>query len=265
MSPQALKTAFENSRKPKAVIIVNLYGQSCDMDGILKVCGEYEVPVIEDAAESLGAKYKGRQTGSFGKFSVLSYNGNKIITTSGGGMLLSDDVEAIERARFLSAQAQDPAPWYQHAELGWNYRMSNVLAGIGLGQMLHIGERVAARRRIFNRYIRELGDIGGISFMPEPEWSESNRWLTVLALGYPLKASPLFVLEHLAAIDIESRPVWKPMHMQPVFGRSRYYRHSTDISAGLFRDGLCLPSGSGMTEEQQTRVIEAFKEALLCG
>ena len=178
-------------------------------------------------------------------------------------MLLSDDAEAMERARFLSAQARDPAPWYQHSTLGWNYRMSNVLAGIGLGQMLHIAERVAARRRIFDRYVRELGDIEGVSFMPEPEWSESNRWLTVLTLKLPLKASPLSVMEHLAPLDIESRPVWKPMHMQPVFERSRYYCHSEDVARGLFRDGLCLPSGSGMTGEQQTRVIEAFKDALL--
>jgi len=267
MSPKALEAAFEDcakiGKKPKAVIIVNLYGQSCDMDPILELCDRYGVPVIEDAAESLGACYKGRQTGSFGKFSVLSYNGNKIITTSGGGMLLSDDAEAIGRARFLSTQARDPAPWYQHSTLGWNYRMSNVLAGIGLGQMRHLSERVAARRRIFDRYVGELGDIDGVEFMPEPEWSESNRWLTVLTLKYPVKASPLSVLEHLAALGIETRPVWKPMHMQPVFERSRYYSHCEDISAGLFRDGLCLPSGSGMTYEQQSQVIEAFKEAII--
>ncbi|MCL2011168.1 MAG: DegT/DnrJ/EryC1/StrS family aminotransferase [Synergistaceae bacterium] len=277
MSHKALKRAFDDyaeiGKKPKAVIIVNLYGQSCDMDKILDICGEREVPVIEDAAESLGARYKGKQTGSFGKFSVLSYNGNKIITTSGGGMLLSDDAEAIERARFLSAQARDPAPWYQHSTLGWNYRMSNVLAGIGLGQMCHIAERVAARRGIFDRYVRELGDIEGVSFMPEPEWSESNRWLTALTINPPakrssdLKAPPLSVIKHLESLDIESRPVWKPMHMQPVFEGSRYYSHcvdgrSEDIAAALFRDGMCLPSGSGMTDEQQTRVIDAFKEAL---
>jgi pyridoxal phosphate-dependent aminotransferase EpsN len=185
------------------------------MDPITALCGRYGVPVIEDAAESLGARYKGRQTGSFGKFSVLSYNGNKIITTSGGGMLLSEDAEAIERARFLSTQARDPAPWYQHSTLGWNYRMSNVLAGIGRGQMLHIGERVAARRRVFDRYVRELGGIEGVAFMPEPEWSQSNRWLTVLTLSGP--ASPIYVLERLERLNIECRPLWKPRHMQPVF------------------------------------------------
>lgn len=271
MSPRALKDAFEDyakvGKKPKAVIIVNLYGQSCDMDPILKICDECEVPVIEDAAESLGARYKGKQTGAFGKFSVLSYNGNKIITTSGGGMLLSDDAEAIERARFLSTQARDAAPWYQHSTLGWNYRMSNVLAGIGLGQMLHIAERVAARRRIFDRYARELGGIDGVEFMPEPEWSESNRWLTVLTIKHPVKSSPLLVIEHLAALGIEARHVWKPMHMQPVFEHSRYYshyedEHSADVAADLFQNGLCLPSGSGMTDEQQTRVINSILRAL---
>jgi pyridoxal phosphate-dependent aminotransferase EpsN len=268
MSPRALESALEDcarrGKTPKAVIIVNLYGQSCDMDPILELCGRYGVPVIEDAAESLGARYKGKQTGSFGKFSVFSYNGNKIITTSGGGMLLSDDAEAIARARFLSTQARDPALWYQHSTLGWNYRLSNVLAGIGRGQMRHIGQRVAARRRIFDRYVKKLGNIEGIQFMPEPQWSFSNRWLTVLTLKEPITASPIFVLKHLSSLNIEARPVWKPMHLQPVFENSRCYFHGTgqDVSADLFARGLCLPSGSGMTEEQQTRVIEGVKEAL---
>ncbi|MDR1376710.1 MAG: DegT/DnrJ/EryC1/StrS family aminotransferase [Synergistaceae bacterium] len=268
MSPGALEAALRDcgrsGRMPKAVIVVNLYGQSCDMDPILKLCGQHGVPVIEDAAESLGARYKDRQTGSFGKFSVFSYNGNKIITTSGGGMLLSDDGEAILRARFLSTQARDPAPWYQHSTLGWNYRLSNVLAGIGRGQMSHIQERVAARRRIFDRYVKELGGIEGIEFAPEPQWSFSNRWLTALTLKKPIAASPISVLEHLSSLNIEARPVWKPMHLQPVFGRSRYYPHreGQDVGADLFHRGLCLPSGSNMTDEQQTRVIEGIKEAL---
>ncbi|MDR2529723.1 MAG: DegT/DnrJ/EryC1/StrS family aminotransferase [Synergistaceae bacterium] len=270
MSPQALEMALRDcarvGRLPKAVLLVNLYGQSCDMDPLLALCGRYGVPIIEDAAESLGAAYKGRQTGSFGKFSVLSYNGNKIITTSGGGMLLSDDEEAIVRARFLSTQARDPAPWYQHSVLGWNYRMSNVLAGIGRGQMEHIRERVTARRRVFDRYARELGDIEGVEFMPEPDWSESTRWLTTLTLKKDpsRQESPLSVIERLEKVNIEVRPVWKPMHLQPVFANARYYPHEEgrDVSADLFRRGLCLPSGSGMTEEQQGRVIEAFKDAL---
>ena len=268
ISPQALESALRDcssrGKSPKAVIIVNLYGQSCDMDPILELCGQYGAPVIEAAAESRGARYKGKQTGSFGKFSVFSYNGNKIITTSGGGMLLSDDTEAIARARFLSTQARDPALWYQHSTLGWNYRLSNVLAGIGRGQMRHIDERVAARRRIFDRYVQELGNIEGIRFMPEPQWSFSNRWLTVLTLKKPITTSPISVLEHLSSLDIETRPVWKPMHLQPVFENSLYYPHGKkqDVSADLFFHGLCLPSGSGMTEEQQTRVTEGIKEAL---
>ena len=268
MSPSALETALEDcvqtGKPPKAVIVVNLYGQSCDMDPILELCERYGVPVIEDAAESLGALYKGKQTGGFGKYAIFSYNGNKIVTTSGGGMLLSDDAEAIARARFLSTQARDPAPWYQHSTLGWNYRMSNVLAGIGRGQMLHINERIAARRRIFERYAEELGTLDGVTFMPEPKWSLSNRWLTTLTLDKANGKSPLAVLEYLNSLNIEGRPVWKPMHMQPVFENSRYYRHEErrDVSAELFRDGLCLPSGSGMTEEQQTRVVEAVQNAL---
>lgn len=266
ISPKALEAALADCDKrgklPKAVIIVNLYGQSCDMEPILALCNRCGAPIIEDAAESLGALYKGKQTGGFGKFSVFSYNGNKIITTSGGGMLLSDDEGAMARARFLSQQARDPAPWYQHTTLGWNYRLSNILAGVGRGQMLHIAERVAARRRIFDRYAMELGDIPGISFMPEPEWSRSNRWLTVLTLDEPL--SPLSVLEHLSGLNIESRPVWKPMHLQPVFEKARYFTHEDgrDVSAELFRRGLCLPSGSSLTESQQTRVIDAVKENL---
>jgi pyridoxal phosphate-dependent aminotransferase EpsN len=245
------------------------------MDPILELCGRYGVPVVEDAAESLGSLYKGKQTGRFGRFSVFSYNGNKIITTSGGGMLLSDDAEAVARARFLSTQARDPAPWYQHSTLGWNYRLSNVLAGIGRGQMLHIDERVATRRRVFDRYVKALGDIEGVGFMPEPRWSASNRWLTVLTLRHPAASPlgdeyPLSVMEHLADLNIEARPVWKPMHMQPVFENARYYPHEThgtygkrrDVSAELFACGLCLPSGSGMTEEQQARVIDGVKEVL---
>lgn len=268
MSPRALERALLEAevagRLPAAVIVVNLYGQSCDMDPILALCDGWEIPVIEDAAESLGALYKGRRTGGFGRFSVLSYNGNKIITTSGGGMLLSDDSKALERARFLSTQARDPAPWYEHSTLGWNYRMSNVLAGIGRGQMRHIEERVALRRRIFHRYVRELGDMEGVEFMPEPEWSVSTHWLTTLTLRKPADVSPLSVIDHLETLNIESRPVWKPMHLQPVFAASSYYPHEEgrDVSGDLFRHGLCLPSGSGMTDEQQTRVIEGVREAL---
>ncbi len=268
MSPDALERALADCTKrgklPKAVILVDLYGQSCDMDPLLALSARYGVPVIEDAAEALGSTYRGRPNGSFGAFAALSFNGNKIITTSGGGMLLSNDEEAIARARFLATQARDPAPWYQHSTLGWNYRLSNVLAGIGRGQLVHLDERIAARRRIFDRYVEALGDVRGLSFMPEPSWSCSNRWLSAVVLTDPIKASPLSVLERLESCNIEGRPLWKPMHLQPVFKGADYWPHEPgrNVSEDLFGRGLCLPSGTAMTEQQQDRVIAAVREAV---
>jgi pyridoxal phosphate-dependent aminotransferase EpsN len=262
MSPSALERALADAaasgKMPRLVIAVNLYGQSCDMDKIIQLCSSYGVPILEDAAESLGAAYKGRQTGSFGKFSFYSFNGNKIITTSGGGMLLSDDEEAIAHARRLSTQARDRAPWYQHSELGYNFRMSNVLAGIGRAQLKLLEQRVAARRAVFDRYYQALAGHPGISFMPEPEWSSSNRWLTAMTVDPCASGTTnIRVMEALEAQDIESRPVWKPMHLQPVFKGVRYYPHDTgDVSASLFEDGLCLPSGSNLSPDDQDRVIE---------
>ena len=267
MSPDALERALADCEKrgklPKAIILVDLYGQSCDMDPLLALSARYGVPVIEDAAEALGSTYRGRPNGSFGAFAALSFNGNKIITTSGGGMLLSDE-EAIARARFLATQARDPAPWYQHSTLGWNYRLSNVLAGIGRGQLVHLDERIAARRRIFDRYVEALGDVRGLSFMPEPSWSCSNRWLSAVVLTDPIKASPLSVLERLESCNIEGRPLWKPMHLQPVFKGADYWPHEPgrNVSEDLFGRGLCLPSGTAMTERQQDRVIAAVREAV---
>jgi len=268
ISPTALSDAFEDARRtgamPGAVIVVNLYGQPCDMDAVLPMCREHGVPVIEDAAESLGARYKGRETGSFGNFSFYSFNGNKIITTSGGGMLLSDDADAIARARFLSTQARDKAPWYQHSELGYNFRMSNILAGIGRAQLKLLPDRVARRRAIFERYRASLGDIRGLSFMPEPEWSESNRWLTAMTVDPDLTGTTnVKIMEALAAENVESRPVWKPMHLQPVFEGAKYFPHEgCDVSSRLFENGLCLPSGSGMTDESQEFVIGIVRRAL---
>ena len=268
MSPDALERALADCEKrgklPKAIILVDLYGQSCDMDPLLALSARYGVPVIEDAAEALGSTYRGRPNGSFGAFAALSFNGNKIITTSGGGMLLSNDEEAIARARFLATQARDPAPWYQHSTLGWNYRLSNVLAGIGRGQLVHLDERIVARRRIFDRYVEALGDVRGLSFMPEPSWSCSNRWLSAVLLTDPIKASPLSVLERLESCNIEGRPLWKPMHLQPVFKGADYWPHEPgrDVSEDLFGRGLCLPSGTAMTERQQDRVIAALREAV---
>ena len=268
ISPSALSDAFADARRtdrtPRAVIIVNLYGQSCDMDAILPICREHGVPVIEDAAESLGGRYKGRETGSFGDFSFYSFNGNKIITTSGGGMLLSDDEDAIARGRFLATQARDKAPWYQHSELGCNFRMSNILAGIGRAQLKLLPDRAARRRAIFERYREALEEIPGLAFMPEPEWSLSNRWLTTLTLDPGAAGTTnMRIMEALEAENVESRPVWKPMHLQPVFEGAKYFPHEgRDISAGLFENGICLPSGSGMTDGDQEFVIELLRREL---
>ncbi|MDR3281014.1 MAG: DegT/DnrJ/EryC1/StrS family aminotransferase [Synergistaceae bacterium] len=268
MSPDALLDAFKAAEKngvtPRAVVIVNLYGQACDMDRIFEICETYGAPVLEDAAESLGATYKGKQTGSFGKFAYYSFNGNKIITTSGGGMLLSDDEEAIARARFLSTQARDKAPWYQHTELGYNFRMSNVLAGIGRAQLKLLPQRVAERRAVFGRYFEALSREPGIGFMPEPEWSRSNRWLTAITVDPESSGTTnMKIMEALGRENIESRPVWKPMHLQPVFERARYYPHiGRDVSGRLFENGLCLPSGSNLSPEDQNAVIDIVRREL---
>lgn len=269
MSPLALEKAFEESKKngklPKAVILVHLLGQSAKLDELMDICDKYNVPLIEDAAESLGATYKGKQTGSFGKFGIYSFNGNKIITTSGGGMLVSNDEEELQKARFLATQARDKAIHYQHSQIGYNYRMSNILAGVGRAQLEVLNERVKARREIFNRYIDALGNIPGITFMPELEQTVSNRWLTALTIDKEItRVSYLDIIKALEAENIESRPIWKPLHMQPVFEGVKFYPHKDDenISEKLFEQGLCLPSGSSLTLENQYRVIETLKNAM---
>jgi len=269
MSPQALEKALKDAsidgKLPKAVIVVNLYGQSAKMDEIVSLCNQYDIPIIEDAAESLGSTYKGKASGTFGKFGVFSFNGNKIITTSSGGMLVSNDVEAIKKARFLATQAKDPAIHYQHSTIGFNYRMSNILAGIGRAQLEVLEQRVQARRLLFNRYSQELCSIPGIHFMPELKHTKSNRWLTALTIDEEVTGTSVHsILNALAEENIESRPVWKPLHMQPLFEGVIYYSHSENMSVSerLFSTGLCLPSGSNMTEEDQMRVIECVKELL---
>lgn len=263
MSPRALEQALADAVKEgkpaKAVIVVNLYGQSAKIDEILSVCNQYEVPVIEDAAESLGSTYRGKASGTFGKFGVYSFNGNKIITTSGGGMLVSDDAEALKKARFLATQARDHAAHYQHSEIGFNYRMSNILAGVGRAQLEVLQDRVRARRAIFERYYQELAYIPGIRFMPQLENTRSNRWLTTLTVGAGISVESL--LQSLAEENIEARPVWKPLHMQPLFKGATYYSHndSENVSEQLFKTGICLPSGSNMTKEDQSRVIDCVK------
>lgn len=271
MSPEALERAFEDAARdgtmPKAVVPADLYGQTPRMDALLALCDRYGVPLLEDAAEALGATYKGKNAGSFGRFGVLSFNGNKIITTSGGGALLSDDAEAVAKARFWSTQARDPAPWYQHTEIGYNYRLSNVLAAIGRGQLKHLDERIAKRREVFDTYVRAFADIPGISFMPEPEGCFSIRWLTTMLLDPDVHTvTPIDLMQALAAENIESRPLWKPMHLQPVFEGAPYYPHAPGgVCDVLFPRGLCLPSGSNLTDDQQNRVITFVRRALLTG
>ncbi|MEM7209875.1 MAG: aminotransferase class I/II-fold pyridoxal phosphate-dependent enzyme [Pseudomonadota bacterium] len=266
MSPNALRRAFEHYSKkgirPKAVIVVHLYGQSANMRSIVEICDEYGVPVIEDAAESLGATYHGHHTGTIGKMGVFSFNGNKIITTSGGGMLISDDSSLIERARFLSTQARDSAPHYQHSVVGYNYRMSNILAGIGRGQLRVLNDRVEARRSIFARYVEGLRDIKGLDWMPEPEGSYSNRWLSAVSLNPEITGTqPHQLIEALSKENVEARAVWKPMHLQPLFDGALYFSHEEAYSYCdyLFTSSLCLPSASNMTNDQQDSVIDCIR------
>lgn len=265
---RALNAAYRERKLPKAVIIVNLYGQSADMLPLLELCNRYDIPVIEDAAESLGATYRGQSSGTFGKFGVYSFNGNKIITTSGGGMLVSNDVAALEKARYWATQARDPALHYEHSEIGYNYRMSNVLAGIGRGQLQKLDARVEARRAVFDRYRAELSSLPGVTFMPEAPFGMSTRWLTALTVD-PRKAkiASTCIIQALADANIEARPVWKPMHLQPLYRRCLYYPHQgrKSVSDGLFAQGLCLPSGSSLTEEDQNRVIACIQTLLSKG
>ena len=269
MSPNALDRALQvaesKDEMPKAVIVVNLYGQSAKMDELMEICSRYQIPMIEDAAESLGSSYKGKKSGSFGDYGVYSFNGNKIITTSGGGMLVSNDETALKYARFLATQARDVAVHYQHSVIGYNYRMSNVLAGIGRAQLEVLDERVASRRAVFQRYSDALFSIDGIEFMPELEGTFSNRWITALTLDpKKIEITPYELIQSLANENIESRPIWKPLHLQPVFEEYAFYSHGEGdvISERLFAQGLCLPSGSNLTELQQEKVIKILKENL---
>lgn len=268
MSPAALARAFEwakrENRLPRCVVIVNLYGQSADMDALRPICDRYGVPILEDAAESLGAHYKGRASGSFGRIAVYSFNGNKIITTSGGGMLVADDPDIVAHARKLSTQAREPAAYYEHVEVGYNYRMSNVLAGIGRGQLKVLAQRVAQRRRVFERYREALRDLPQLQWMPEPDGCHSTRWLTCFMLeGADAAIRCQAVMKSLERHAIEARPVWKPMHLQPLFTGAPYFPHDDDVSARFFAAGMCLPSGSNLSEEQQDRVITHLRRSLM--
>lgn len=260
IDPQALKEAIEDRKRltgkvPRVLILVHLYGMPARLDEILEICREYGVFVIEDAAEALGSRYKGKKLGSFGDLGIFSFNGNKIITTSGGGVLVSDNAAWIESAKFLAAQARDPAVHYQHSRVGFNYRMSNLLAGVGRGQMMVLDNRVAKRREI-NQFYRELIPKDEVCFLTEPgEDYFSNHWLTVLRIKPESGVTNEDLRLHLNKENIEARPVWKPMHLQPVFENYPYYGNRW--SEKLFEEGLCLPSGSNMTEENYQRIRQA--------
>lgn len=255
MCPNHLEKAFQKYPDIKAVILVHLYGIPTDTDKIKEICDKYGAFLIEDAAESLGAMYKGEQTGIKGKFGIFSFNGNKIITTSGGGMLVSDDKELIERARFFATQSRDKALHYQHSEIGYNYRLSNVLAGIGRGQLKVLKKRVQKKRYIYNYYKENLNDLKGVSFMPENEFSNPNYWLSVILLND--KVRPLDIITTLEKENIESRPVWKPMHIQPVFEKYDYV--GENVAEELFENGVCLPSDTKMTDSDLERVCRLIK------
>ncbi|WP_353894429.1 aminotransferase class I/II-fold pyridoxal phosphate-dependent enzyme [Proteinivorax hydrogeniformans] len=255
MCPKALQEAFEKYPNVKVVIVVHLYGLSADMDKIMEICNRHNVTVIEDAAESLGTYYKGKHTGTISDYGIYSFNGNKIITTSGGGMLVSNNEERIQKARFWATQSRDQAKHYQHSELGFNYRMSNVVAGIGRGQLKVLEERVKKKRYIYEFYKKELGHFHGVDFMPINDWDEPNCWLTALTLSG--KVRPIDVMEALEKENIEARPIWKPMHMQPYFEQYEYV--GGDVSDKLFENGVCLPSDSKMTDEDLERVCKIVK------
>ncbi|GAB2480833.1 aminotransferase class I/II-fold pyridoxal phosphate-dependent enzyme [Alkalibacterium psychrotolerans] len=256
MDPDALNEALEKyGERVRAVIVVHLYGFSADMDRIMDVCNQYNVPVIEDAAESLGGYYKGQHTGTFGKYGIFSFNGNKIITTSGGGMLVSNDEERIAKVRFWATQSRDDAKHYQHSELGFNYRMSNVVAGIGRGQLKVLEQRVAQKKYIYDYYKKELGHLDGVKFMPVNDWDKPNYWLSTLTLNGSVR--PTDVMDALEKENIESRPVWKPMHMQPYFEKYDYIGRG--VSEKLFENGICLPSDTKMTDDDLKKVTEIIK------
>ncbi len=254
MSPVALEKAFERYQ-PKAVMVVHLYGLSADMDKIVEICKKHNVALIEDAAESFGTLYKGKHTGTIGNYGVFSFNGNKIITTSGGGMLVSDNEERISKVRFWATQSRDAARHYQHSELGFNYRMSNVVAGIGRGQLKVLDQRIRKKREIFEFYKRELGELDGVEMMPVNEWNEPNYWLSCITLSGDIRPSD--IMEALEKENIESRPIWKPMHMQPFFAKCDFI--GEHVSKEIFENGVCLPSDTKMSDEDLDRIVKIIK------
>jgi pyridoxal phosphate-dependent aminotransferase EpsN len=262
LDPNLVESLFRDraarGRQVKALVPVHLYGQTADLDALVALCDRYGVVMIEDAAEALGATYRDRSPGVFGRAGIFSFNGNKIITTSGGGMLVTDRAETAAHVKKMATQARDAAPHYEHSEVGYNYRLSNVLAGIGRGQLRQLDGRVAARRRIFDAYVAALGDLPGVAFMPEAAWGTHTRWLTCLTVD-PEAAGVTRedVRLGLEADDVEARPVWKPMHLQPVY--AEFEAVGGAVAADLFDRGLCLPSGSAMTDADVERVVRGVK------
>ena len=261
MSPEFLEEAIRDriakGRKPKVILPVHLYGMPARMEEIVAVANKYEIPVLEDAAEALGSNINGKQCGTYGVISALSFNGNKIITTSGGGAMVAHRQDLVEKARFLSTQARDAAPHYEHSHIGYNYRMSNICAGIGRGQMEVLPQRVLQRRANFEWYNRVLGDIDAIHFLKEPDGYYSNRWLTTVLVKHPVITREALRLA-LERVNIESRPLWKPMHCQPVFKDAPFYGDGR--AEKLFENGLCLPSGSNLTDDERTRILTEIRK-----
>ena len=262
MDPAALRLAFEKYPNPKAVIVVHLYGTPAKLDEIMAICEEHHVPLIEDAAESLGSTYRGKHTGTFGKIGIYSFNGNKIITTSGGGMLVSSDEEITKKATFLATQARDAARHYQHSQIGYNYRMSNVTAGIGRGQMLHLEEHKARKKEIYRQYEEAFRDIPEITLNPLNKDGDANCWLTGMVIAKSCEVTPDDVMDALEAANIESRPVWKPMHLQPVFADYDFITANGEgqsVSADIFERGLCLPSDVKNTAEDMELIMKTVR------
>jgi pyridoxal phosphate-dependent aminotransferase EpsN len=258
---QALRERARAGRLPKAVLVVDLYGQTADMAAITEICDRHGVPLVEDAAEALGASHGKKSAGTFGALGIFSFNGNKIITTSGGGMLVGENREHIELARKLATQAREPQPYYEHTLIGYNYRLSNLLAAVGRGQLEVLEDRVRARRAHFEAYASALGDIGGVEFSPEAPWGRSNRWLTCITLDAGLRTDASGLIAALADEGIEARRLWKPMHLQPVF--AEFESLGGGVSEDLFARGLCLPSGSSMSADDRQRVIEIVRRELV--
>ncbi|MCH5261497.1 MAG: aminotransferase class I/II-fold pyridoxal phosphate-dependent enzyme [Lachnospiraceae bacterium] len=262
MSPEALKRAFDKYPNPKAVVCAHLYGTPAKLDEIMAICEEHDVPFIEDAAESLSSTYKGRQTGTFGKYGIYSFNGNKIITTSGGGMLVSKEEEAVKKATFLATQARDPARHYQHSQIGYNYRMSNITAGVGRGQLLHLEEHKSLKKVIYEKYREAFADVPEITMNPLNPDGDANCWLSCMTIAKDCNITPDIIMDALEEINAESRPIWKPMHLQPVFAACDFIPHHADgrsVGEDVFYRGMCLPSDIKNTKEDMELIISVVR------